>query len=765
MNRSSLFRLVLALGCLPVFLTACSRDPNVRKQKYFESGQRFFAKGEYREAVIEFRNATEVDSGFTAAHYQLAQTYLKLQDWPHAFNELSRTLDLQPDNYKAQIDIANLLIANGQLKAAQDHTDLLLSKLPNDPGTHIAVANLDGKEGKYDLAIAETQKAIALGPDRGDSYLNLALLQTQVHQFDAAEANFKKAIELKATGANPHLALAAFYQSRGRYPEAEQQVQIVIDSDAKDVGSRAAMVELYMAQGKKAEAEALAKQVKHDLPDNPDAYRMLGDYYVAIADLDRAISEYASIHSDHPKDMQVSRNYVQLLILKNRLDDANRVNEESLKAKPKDDDSLTLRGEIQMGQGKLNEAVQTLQSVVSDDPGNAIAHYQLGNALSLRSELDQAAKEWQEAVSLKPTMVEADRALAGLALQKGDMSALEQAATQIISLQPGAPDGYAARSFSFTKRGRFPAAEQDARKAIQIAPQSPSGYLGMGNLCTAEGKFSEAESWYKQSLSRDPSSGEALGGLLNVYLLMKQPDKAVAAANTQITLSPNNSGFYSLLGTVLMGRKDYGPAQTAFTKAIELNKNNTDAYSKLCQTQALSGALDQAIATCNDGLRDNPKEGRLYIQVGSLYEAKHDLDKAQAAYNSALQIKRDDPVASNNLAYLLLETGGNNDLALQLAQTARRGLPESSNVADTLGWAFYQKGVYPSAIENFQAAMKLAAKNKEPDSPLYHYHLGLAYAKSDQPALARQHLERVLKLDPNYSKADDVRKQLAQLKS
>ena len=73
-----------------------------------------------------------------------------------------------------------------------------------------------------------------------------------------------------------------------------------------------------------------------------------------------------------------------------------------LKAKPKDDEALTLRGEIQLAQGKLNDAVQTLQGVVSSDPGNAVAHFQLGNALMQRSDLDQAGKEWQEAVQLKP---------------------------------------------------------------------------------------------------------------------------------------------------------------------------------------------------------------------------------------------------------------------------------------------------------------------------------------------------------------------------
>src|SRR5882762_2298844 len=114
MTRSSLLRLVVLIGSVAVLLSGCSRDPNVRKQKYFESGQRYFAEGKYREAVIQFRNATQVDGTFADAHYQLAQSYLKLQDFTHAYSELGRTLELQPDNYKAHADIANLLIAGSR---------------------------------------------------------------------------------------------------------------------------------------------------------------------------------------------------------------------------------------------------------------------------------------------------------------------------------------------------------------------------------------------------------------------------------------------------------------------------------------------------------------------------------------------------------------------------------------------------------------------------------------------------------------------------
>src|SRR5215469_1992215 len=442
------FRLFLILACLAALLTACSRDPNVRKQKYFESGERYSAKGKYLEAVIEYRNATEVDPTFAAAHYQLAQAYLKLQDWQHAFAELNRTLEIEPNNYKAHVDIANLLMASGEsgsLKMAQEHTDLLLEKRPNDPETHITVANLLGREERLQEAIGETQKAIALAPDHGDYYLKLAILESQVNQPDLAEPNFKKAIELKATAVNPRLALAAFYQSRRRYPEAEKEVQEVIAADPKDVDSRAALTKLYMAEGKRSDAESFLKQVKQEFPNESDGYRMLGDFYFAVGDLDKATAEYESLYRDHPKDELVQRNYVQLLILKDRVDEAKQIDDRLLKSYPKDPEGQTFRGEIQLRQGKAQDAVATLQSVVSENPGIAVAHYQLGLALSQTGDQDRAATEWRQAAQLNPSMVEAYRALANFALEKHDMSGLEQQATQIISWQPTSADGYAMR--------------------------------------------------------------------------------------------------------------------------------------------------------------------------------------------------------------------------------------------------------------------------------------------------------------------------------
>lgn len=771
MTRPVVLRLVLACSFIAV-LSGCTRDPNVRKQKYFDSGEKYFADGKYREALIQYSNAVQIDSRFSQAHYQLAQTYLKLGDNQRAFGELNRTVELAPDNYHARVDLANLLVTvrnpdgtpvPDAMRQAKAQLDILRDKQPNVAETHEAAANYDAAQNDLPSAIDETKQAIAVDPNRSESYLLLALLELRSNQPDIAEANFKKAASVDPKAMNAQLALGGFYQSRNRLPEAEQQFRHAIDIDPKNPGPRAALVRLMRQEGKTTEIEQFLQQTKKDIPDSSESYRMLGDYYFASGDLDKATAEYASVYSDHPKDPQVKKNYVQLLILKNRLDDAGKLDDEILKANSHDVDGLIYKGQIQLRKNNSAAAVDSLQTALRNDPDNAVGHYQLGLAFDQQHNDARAESEWREAVRIRPDLTDAQRALAALELRKGDADGLALTAQQIITAQPYSADGFLLKAIADISRQKYSDAQQDAQLAMQRAPQSPAPYVEMGNVHLAQKQFAEAEKSYQQGLEKDPASPESLNGLMNTFFAQKQYDKAIAAANAQIAKSPMNSNFYDLLGTALFnGKKDLRGAEAALRKSVDLDKNNTDALEKLGKVQVQEGNADQALALYQQSIKDNPREPRFYILSGELYEATHNLDQAKAMYQQALSISPDHPLASNNLAYVILETGGNVDVALAMAQTARRGMPDSANAADTLGWAYYQKGIYQAAIGQFQEALRLSERRGEPDDSTIHYHLGMAYQKANQNALARQQLERAVKLSP---KNEDARKALSELRS
>jgi cellulose synthase operon protein C len=772
MSRSAFIRLFLTCSVLAALLTGCSRDPNVRKQKYLESGDRYFAKAKYREAAIQYSNAIQLDSRFAQAHYQLGQTYLKLGDQSHAFQELSRTVELAPDNYSAHVDLANLLVTQRNrdgsvvdeaLKQALPHLELAREKQPNAPETYEAWANYYAAQNKVPAALQEMQHAIAADPNRSESYLLTALLQLRGNLFDQAEGNLKKAAATGPAAMNAQLALGSFYQSRNRMAEAEQQFQHAVQVDPKDPTPRAALVRLYMAEGKKSDAEAFLRQTKTDLSDSSEGYRMLGDFYFANGDLDKALDEYASIYNDHPRDLQVKRNYIQILILKNRIDEAAKLNDDILKTNPRDGDALIYRGQIQLRKNDPAGAADSFQNALRNDQDNAVAHYQLGLAFDQQHNEGRAEEEWRAAVRLRPDLTDAQRALATLELHRGNLESLNNYAEQIITFQPNSPDGYMLRAVAEMNRQKYSQADADLRKAASIAPQSPAPLIQMGNLHLLQKQHSEAESYYQQALDKDSGSGEALSGLMNAYFADKQPDRAIAAARVQITKSPDNSLFYDLLGTALFNsKKDLPAAETALRKAIDLDKNNSDAMVKLGKVQIDEGSADKALALYQESIKENPREVTFYILAGELYESKNDWDHAKTMYQQALNLQSDNPTASNNLAYVMLQQGGNVDIALAMAQTARRGRPDWPNAADTLGWAYYQKGVYQSAIDLFQESLRLSERQGAPEDATLHYHLGLAYEKANQPVQARQQLERALKISPNNS---DAKKALQQLRS
>jgi tetratricopeptide (TPR) repeat protein len=121
-------------------------------------------------------------------------------------------------------------------------------------------------------------------------------------------------------------------------------------------------------------------------------------------------------------------------------------------------------------------------------------------------------------------------------------------------------------------------------------------------------------------------------------------------------------------------------------------------------------------------------------------------------------VQPDHPIAANNLAYLLLEQSGNVDVALSLAQVARRAMPEFPSTADTLAWAYYRKGTYGLAVPLLEDALK-----NQPQNPTYHFHLGMTYSKMNDRKRARTHLEKVLQIDPKYPQGDQVRQALNDL--
>lgn len=102
-----------------LLLLSCSRAPNVRKAEFLEKGEKYFQAFKYEEAVIEFRDAIQIDPRFAEARYQLGRSYLRLGNNQAAYRELRSAVDLDPAHRDAKLEFAGLLVRLRQFSEAE----------------------------------------------------------------------------------------------------------------------------------------------------------------------------------------------------------------------------------------------------------------------------------------------------------------------------------------------------------------------------------------------------------------------------------------------------------------------------------------------------------------------------------------------------------------------------------------------------------------------------------------------------------------------
>lgn len=746
-----------AVGTITLFLSlallsGCFRDPNVRKHKYLESGQRYEAQGKDREAAIQYWNALKIDKNFADAHYALAQAYLHMGAVSSAFGELKRTVDLQPTNYKARIELGNMLLGAGKIDDAQAQANAVVAAQPNNADVHGLLARIAAKRGQTDVALNEIHRALQLAPNEAELHETLALLVIgDPAQGALVESELKKAAALETKSVSAKLLLTAYYVKNSRWAEAVQTCQDAIRTDPKNLAARETLAEVYLKQGNQAQAEQVLRQASSDLADDPRGVQILADYYVRSGQTAKATAEFQRLAQKYPKNLSLQEGYVRALLGAKDYATAQTVVAGLMKTNGKDPEVAALNGIVLLNNGKPGDAVVALQAAASNAPKDVFTQFWLGRAALAKGDADLAEKSFRQAVQLNPRDLEARVALAEIASQRGDMSTLSDLAGTTIAAAPRFAGGYLWRAAVELHQNLQDKAEADLKTAIGDAPQNPQAYLMLGELRFAQKRYPEGAALLEKTLQLDPNALTALRELIGYDLLQKQPARAIGRVNAQIAKSPANSGLYDMLAQLQIQNKNLDQASATAQKAIQMNPNDGEAVILYAQLQAQRGQVQNAEDTWKQWLKAHPDSAGAVAILGTLEDARGDWWQAENYYKQALQLKPGMPIAANNLAYLMLEHGGNVDVALTLAQTARQGMPNSPTTADTLAWAYYNNGTYGFARDLLEDAIKIDPKNAD-----MQYHLGMVCAKMHDKAGAEMHLKKAISLSPNSSTAKEA---------
>ena len=217
-------------------------------------------------------------------------------------------------------------------------------------------------------------------------------------------------------------------------------------------------------------------------------------------------------------------------------------------------------------------------------------------------------------------------------------------------------------------------------------------------------------------------------------------DAAGARIEAAAAAKPEDGELARLRGVFALRKGDDETAEEMFKRAVELAPENLLAYEQLASLYQRTGRLEETTATYRAAIEERPDSARLQHLLAVLYEMDGKTAEAMAGYEKAIAL--DDAMAQskNNLAYLIAESGGDLDRALDLAQEAKAMMPGSPNASDTLGWVLYHRGI-PSAAVGYLREALAGMEAGAPETGMVRHHLALAYEANDQKDLAIEALE------------------------
>ena len=751
-------RVRILFVCLIAALAVACSNAEAKKKRFVEQADQALAKKQFKEAILGYRNAIKIDPRFGEARYKLAQAYVGDGDTVNAAREYVRAAELLPANLEANLKATQYLLAAREFDRARTRAQQILVIDPKHVEGHILLGSAIAGMKDYVGGLREIEEAIKLAPESGAGYTNRAALLLAQGKKTEAEENFRKAVEIDPKTVAPRLALASYLWSVGSLPEAERTIRGALDVEPENGVANRALAILLMGTGRAKEAEPHVKATVK-AAGVPEAEIMLADYYLQVG---RSAEAKAILERLTANDKTAAGAGVTLGMMEYASGDrtaAYKRIDAVLTKFPSNVPALTAKARWLLGEQHAKEALAPAEAAVKADPASASAHFVLGSVKASLGKSDEAKAEFTEVLKINPRAGIAQTALASLNLATGSTEAGVQFARDALASQPSNASARLLLVRGLIMRNEIDRARAELSIVQASLPNNPGVIALNGALLLLKGDQAAARREYERALSLDPKQLDALTGLAVIDARSGQLARSRERISAQLSGSPTNTGLLMLAARTDLQAGDRTAAEQHLRRVIELDPANLKAFELLGRVYIEERKLDEAQRQFEAMLTINPRSVGIQTIVGMLLHSQSKLDDAAKAYEKALQIDPSAPVAANNLANIYADRDQNLDEALKLAKTAADRLPEEPAIADTVGWIYYKKQLPTLAVPEFERSVQ-----KEPSNPVFHYHLGLAYARSGDAQKARRSLEEALRLSSSFDGAADARQVLASLK-
>jgi tetratricopeptide (TPR) repeat protein len=248
-------RVGLAIAAIAVLTLACaSAGPVPAAQEWYELGNAWLEKAEWKRAGEAYSRALALDPSFAGASYNLARALAEAGDFEESIKVLDSLAKRDPGNVRVIAARAYALHKKGDDAAALATYQEALALDPYAPDAVYNAALLELAAGDAATAASGLDRLVAAKPEDSQALLLLGKARDKLAETDssgasaqAALAAYEKAKALGKADAPALGRLGALYEGARRYTDAMDALEAALKADPKRAADWFALARLRLA--------------------------------------------------------------------------------------------------------------------------------------------------------------------------------------------------------------------------------------------------------------------------------------------------------------------------------------------------------------------------------------------------------------------------------------------------------------------------------------------------------------------------------------
>ena len=391
---------------------------------------------------------------------------------------------------------------------------------------------------------------------------------------------------------------------------------------------------------------------------------------------------------------------------------------------------------ISIATGRLQDAIEQLNSVYLRQPSNTMALYALGHCYERLAKLPQAVEFYQDCLKFKNYLQIPRQRLAAIYFKNNQ---LEKTTSEYELLKSEYPDDIwtlVTLGHLYIAVGRYAHAAQTFNTAILIHPDNFHAEDNHIDQLLNEGLPYQAAEQLEYQLAEHPERVDLLLKHADVLAMLGDSDHAISQYEKLISIRPDCLEAAVKLGTQFLHIHDESSAARQFNRAVEINDRIVDAYIGLATAKKLTGDTSGALTTLSLGAAIEANSAFLLAQTAilqfkpgfedhlnpsDLSHSPHLIKAVIAAHRRQIADQPQNPNLHYRLGILLMSLESFPE-AIEAFSNALEINPTYFRARTKLAICLFEASSHNSAIEQLTAAATL-----DNDTIQLHYKFALLY--------------------------------------